>query len=124
MFNQSLRCKEMTDVQLTTQEAFTAHVEGLMRDIKSRYPHATLEWAHVGELMDQSGADPIVEMRWGLIRGYSEEAYRARMLVDVSEHSDMQYLVSPPGESVLNVEPVQDRERAIDAFLTLVEPGR
>jgi hypothetical protein len=46
------------------------------------------------------------------------------MLVDSSQAAGLLYLVSPPGDSVLRVEPVDDRELAIDAFLELVEPGR
>lgn len=114
----------MTKSHVITEGEFQDHMESLTRDIRSRYPHASLDWVYGGELRDQSGSEPTVEMRWGLIRGHSENEYRARMLVDSSASEGLLYLVSPPGQSVLRAEPVEDREHAIDAFLDLVEPGR
>jgi len=114
----------MTNRHVTTKDEFSEYMEGLMRDIRSRYPHASLEWAYGGELLDRSGPEPIVETQWGLIRGHTGSEYRGRMLVDSSQAGGLLYLVSPPGDSLLRVEPVDDRELAIDAFLELVEPGR
>lgn len=87
----------MTDHDVITRDAFRDHVAGLMRDIRSRYPQASLSWANGGELLDRSGPEPIIEMRWGLVRGHAQNEYRARMLVDSSSSAGLVYLVSPPG---------------------------
>jgi len=53
----------MTNVQLTNKDAFNAHIEGLMRYIHRRYPQASLEWAHVGEVMAPLGPPSTAELR-------------------------------------------------------------